>query len=199
MIGTLHKTEHGWVVRYTKDFDSDVVPYIGNDSIPLHQETFDPNTKQPIIPLEEDKEVEFELKYQWDVGMTKIIDVALIVNEVTEKKIHIKPKIPEYITCAAIWYKDLSDSRFKPKNINEGIVVCGHRHHNCIDIMASLGKLRSVKFAPDGVGESIQGFMTSKNRFVDRLEAAEIAISSGQVDRRLLDNPLIGLFSEDLY
>jgi hypothetical protein len=65
--------------------------------------------------------------------------------------------------------------------------------------MATLGKLRTVTFSPDGVGESIEGFMTSRNRFVDRLEAAEIAINSGQVDRENLDNPIIGLFSEDLY
>jgi hypothetical protein len=105
----------------------------------------------------------------------------------------------EYITCAAIWYKELPNQHFPPKNIKEGLVVCGHRHHNCIDIMATLGKLRTVTFSPDGVGESIQGFMTSRNRFVDRLEAAEIAINSGQVDRENLDNPIIGLFSEDLY
>ena len=105
----------------------------------------------------------------------------------------------ERITCAAIWYKELPTSVFKPINIDKGIVVCGHRHGNCIDIVKSLSGLRSVQFTPDGVGESIQGFLTSNNRFVDRLEAAEIAISAGQVYRNFLDNPKIGLFSEDLY
>ena len=66
----------------------------------------------------------------------------------------------ERITCAAIWYKDLPDSVFKPTNIDKGIVVCGHRHGNCIDTVKSL---------------------------------------SGQVYRNFLDNPRIGLFSEDLY
>jgi hypothetical protein len=33
----------------------------GYDSLPLHQETFDPTTKQPIIPLEDGKQVEFEI------------------------------------------------------------------------------------------------------------------------------------------
>lgn len=111
-----------------------------------------------------------------------------------------KPFPPdEYITCAAIWYKELPKQNFPPKNIDKGIVVCGLRHSNCIDIMKTLGELRTVRFAPDGVGETIQGFMTSENRFVDRLEAAEIAIKSGQVLRNFLSNPLIGLFSEDLY
>jgi len=33
----------------------------------------------------------------------------------------------EYITCAAIWYKELPNQHFLPKNIKEGLVVCGHR------------------------------------------------------------------------
>jgi hypothetical protein len=107
--------------------------------------------------------------------------------------------INESITCAAIWYKDLPDSVFKPVNVDKGLVVCGHRHGNCIDIVKSLSGLRTVQFSPDGVGESIQGFLTSKNRFVDRLEAAKIAIKAEQVKEELLYNPRIGLFSEDLY
>lgn len=106
---------------------------------------------------------------------------------------------PEYILCAAIWYKDLPTQRLLPKNIDKGIVVCGHRHGHCIDTMKTLGELRTVKFAPDGVGEHEQGFLTNLNRFVDRLEAAEIAVKTGQADRNLLHNPRIGLFSEDLY
>jgi hypothetical protein len=105
----------------------------------------------------------------------------------------------EYILCAAIWYKDLPTQRLLPKNVDKGIVVCGHRHGHCIDIMRSLGTLRSVTFGPDSVGENEQGFLTSKNRFVERIEAAEIAVRQGQVQSDLLINPLIGLFSEDLY
>jgi hypothetical protein len=105
----------------------------------------------------------------------------------------------EHILCAAIWYKDLPTQRLLPKNIEKGIVICGHRHGHCIDTMKTLGELRTVKFAPDGVGEHEQGFLTNLNRFVDRLEAAEIAVKTGQADRNLLHNPRIGLFSEDLY
>ena len=49
------------------------------------------------------------------------------------------------------------------------------------------------------MGKSIQGFLTSKDRFVNRKEALEIAIAAGQVNENELGNPLIGLFSEDLY
>ena len=105
----------------------------------------------------------------------------------------------EYITCSAIWYKDLPTSTFLPKNVTNGVVVCGHRHGNCIDIMKTLGTLRSVVKGPDSVGDYQQGFLTSHNRFVDRLEAMQIAIDQNQVKEENLYNPLIGLFSEDLY
>jgi hypothetical protein len=43
-------------------------------------------------------------------------------------------------------------------------------------------------------GEEIQGFLTNKNRFVDREEGAKIAFTAKQVNE-----PLKQLFSEDLY
>lgn len=105
----------------------------------------------------------------------------------------------EYIICSAIWYKDLPTQTFLPKNIDKGIVVCGHRHGHCIDIMKTLGQLRSVINGPDSVGEYEQGFLSNLNKFYDRFEAMRIAIDNGQVEYDKLYNPLIGLFSEDLY
>jgi hypothetical protein len=105
----------------------------------------------------------------------------------------------EYILCAAIWYKDLPTQHFLPKNIDKGIVVCGHRHGHCIDVMRSLGTLRTVTFGPDSVGEHEQGFLTNTNRFVDRLEALEIARSANQIKPDEIINERIGLFSENLY
>lgn len=103
----------------------------------------------------------------------------------------------EKIICAAIWYKDLPDQHFLPNNIQQGIVVCGHRHGHCIDIVKSLSGLRSVQIAPDGVGESVQGFLTNTNRFVDREDALIIAKSADQLnDRVRYGNEL---YSEDLY
>lgn len=105
----------------------------------------------------------------------------------------------EYITCAAIWYKKLPTQNQLPKNIEEGVVICGHRHGNCISTLKSLTGLRSVFTGPESVGEYEQGFMTSRNRFVDRKEAMMIAINCNQVQSENLHNPLIGLFSEDIY
>ena len=105
--------------------------------------------------------------------------------------------LTEKIVCSAIWYKELPNSNFKPKNIDKGIVVAGLRHANCIDIVKSLANLRTVKNSPDGVGGTIQGFLTNKNRFVDRIEGAGIALSSGQIEK--LSYSTNELFSEDLY
>ncbi len=102
----------------------------------------------------------------------------------------------EKILCAAIWYKDLETQTFLPKNIEKGIVVCGHRHGHCIDIVKMLSGLRTVQIAPDGVGESIQGFLTNTNRFVDRKEAWKIAVDADQI----VNQSTIGtLYSEHLY
>lgn len=47
---------------------------------------------------------------------------------------------------------------------------------------------------PIEVGEIVQGFLTNKNRFVDRKEGGEIAFAAGQI-KELKRH----LFSEDLY
>lgn len=104
----------------------------------------------------------------------------------------------ERILCAAIWYKDLPTQRLLPKNIERGIVVLGHRHGHCIDVVKQLAGLRTVQFSPDGVGENVQGFLTNTNRFVDREEAFDIAESSNQLNDRTRFTSRT-LFSEDLY
>lgn len=108
----------------------------------------------------------------------------------------------EYIVCAAIWYKDLKlfkdIPQVRPKNIETGIVITGHRHGHCIWTLLSLTGKRTVTHAEDAAGESKQGFLTSKNRFVDREEGLIIALDQDQV----LDISQIRgkqLFSEDLY
>jgi hypothetical protein len=102
----------------------------------------------------------------------------------------------EYILCAAIWYKDLVlkqvfDSNVLPVNCDRGLVFCGHRHPQCMYTMCSITGLRSVE--PE-VGEYVQGFLTSTNRFVDRYEGGEIAFKAGQ-SREFLRT----LYSEDIY
>lgn len=102
----------------------------------------------------------------------------------------------EYILCAAIWYKDLKlkitfEHNVLPVNCDRGLVFCGHRHPHCLYTMGSITGLKSSEHE---VGEYIQGFLTSKNRFVDRKEAAIIAYKSVQI----LEEKTT-LFSEDLY
>jgi hypothetical protein len=84
----------------------------------------------------------------------------------------------EKISASAIWYMDLKPEKggFKnPTNIDSGLVVLGHRHSDIIlNVYNLLGK-RSTLIGPDSIGESMQGFVTNKNRFVDRIEALEIA------------------------
>ena len=105
----------------------------------------------------------------------------------------------EYILCAAIWYLDLPmkkpevlDNRgFRPYNVDKGVVISGWRHGNCIYQMVGITGLRSV---PPEAGKEIQGFLTSKNRFVDREEGGRIAFDAGQTDELKQT-----LYSEDIY
>jgi hypothetical protein len=115
------------------------------------------------------------------------------------KEKHSKDKNKEYILCAAVWYLELPmvkpnvlDNRgFRPYNVDKGVVFSGWRHGNCIYQMVAITGLRSV---PSESGPEIQGFLTNKNRFVDREEAAQIAFDAGQTETLLKR-----LFSEDLY
>lgn len=103
----------------------------------------------------------------------------------------------EYILCAAIWYKELYLKRpdvlehrgFRPYNLHKGIVFSGWRHPNCLYQMVAITGLKNHE-----AGESVQGFLTNKNRFVDREEAAIIAANAQQIRERKET-----LFSEDLY
>ena len=100
----------------------------------------------------------------------------------------------EYIMCSAIWYKQLPKQSSLPINIEKGVVVCGYRHNDIISTVKSLTELRTVKLGPDSVGETVQGFLTSTNRFIDRVEAARIAVRNGQISEEKKQ-----LFSEDVW
>lgn len=100
----------------------------------------------------------------------------------------------EKIICSAVWYKDLPSAPYQPINIDTGLVVYGVRHVHCVGIVKALANLRSVQVADDGVGDMVQGFVTTDYRFVNREEAAIIAFESQQIKQKKLT-----LFSEDLY
>ena len=93
----------------------------------------------------------------------------------------------EYILCAAVHFRDEIKREHQPKNIESGIVVCGRRHHNAL--------MTLFEFAKEPKSEKVkQGFITNKDRFVDRKEAAQIAYKCGQISKEQKT-----LFSEDLW
>ncbi len=100
----------------------------------------------------------------------------------------------EYILCAAIWFDDGRIHKFQPKGIDVGIVLCGYRHNNIFTQIGGLVKERKEL----GIYEKEQGFLTSYNRFVGRVEAYNIAVSAGQVEPST-NNPEEELYSEQLY
>lgn len=98
----------------------------------------------------------------------------------------------EYIICAAIHYLELAKDVHSPRNIMSGLVVCGRRHHNIISVMSILGVRTAT--APH-----IQGFMTSKDRFLNREDAGKLAMEIGQVERTQDQEEVPTLISEELY
>lgn len=100
----------------------------------------------------------------------------------------------ERIVCAAIW---LDDGQHHPHQPTEtGIVVCGHRHAQCI-LMAGMLDPAKVVVTREMTAGRHQGFLTSWNRYVGREEALKIAMREGQVREKVGAAHI--LFSEDLY
>ena len=87
----------------------------------------------------------------------------------------------EYVICAAIWYKHKfrkpAPRGFLAQNISEGMVIGQWRHGNCIYVHNQSRLCRCISN-----GRQVQGFLTSKGRFVDRWQAMELAYMAGQVD-----------------
>ena len=96
----------------------------------------------------------------------------------------------EKILCAAIWYKNVPTALHQPINVDRGVVISGHKHGS---IIAAMGSFNIKTHASPGLCE--QGFLTDKNRFLNRKEARELVIQTGQCVPEF-DNEL---YSEDLY
>lgn len=94
----------------------------------------------------------------------------------------------ELIMCAAIHVDDVIDHMYQPYNIDKGIVFCGWRHP-CIfsQIRAAYG---------DQYSDSVQGFLTTKNRFLNRDESLELVKQTGQLKGKIIGGTLT---SEDLW
>jgi hypothetical protein len=83
MKGILKNTPAGWYVWYSVMRDEITSGY---DSIPVYQETFDFNGKQPIVPLVEGKKVEFKIEDFWETGGDEGIKLAKLIIPKEEPK-----------------------------------------------------------------------------------------------------------------
>ena len=107
----------------------------------------------------------------------------------------------EYIICSAIWYKDGTEAPrgMIAQNIDSGVVIGQWRHGNCINIRATNPAWnkktleersnRENQAVPmdvladrwDDEYDCVDGFLTSKGRFVDRWQGMAVAYLAGQI------------------
>ena len=97
---------------------------------------------------------------------------------------------PEYLLCAALYVQDGQEHVHQPRNIKNGFVICGRRHHNCYALARVMGYVNIITLPV------IQGFLTSDDNFLDRPAALALAIKSGQVPTGFKKREL---FSEDVW
>lgn len=118
------------------------------------------------------------------------------ISSLNQEVLKLKSKPDEYILCAAIWYKDfeMPKNANQVKNIDKGVVLCGHRHGHIISQMIAITGKRTCTFGENATGESVQGFLTNKNRFLNRKEAHKLFVENGGKPE-FKDE----LYSEDLY
>lgn len=118
-------------------------------------------------------------------------------------------KKQEFIICSAVWFKDEYQYSEQPINVGLGFVVCGRRHNNCFQVFNMINKDFTITKE-----NTICGFLTNTNRFVDRKEGFVIAQKQNQLlypelhnkdieirflnsEKHKLDEPI--LTSEDLF
>lgn len=148
---------------------------------------------------------------QWGVNQsllkTRYIDNIRIINEsglyslILSSKLESAKRFKRWITSEVLpsirktgEYKTSSDGKkrpHQPTNIPSGAVFCGLRHPSILSQLAAYGIAHKNR--------SVQGFLTSKNRFLTREEASELVRNNNQemvVDRSAIREQL---YSEDLY
>jgi len=112
------------------------------------------------------------------------------MRDIERLNAHLNNGKVEYVMCAANYYDDGCDYLYQPYNIDKGFIIGGWRHPCCG--LSYLGASKETKHWDN----CIQGFLTTKNRFLTRTEALVLVKENGQ-----LTKPLIGgiLTSEDLW
>lgn len=104
-------------------------------------------------------------------------ETRYLLNEID----YLRPQSVETVICSAI------------KTV-EGLIVRGHRHGDCMRTASQIPRVDDEK-----LNESEQGFITSRNRFVDRLEGRRLQDAAGIPSVALGGYRGAVLFSEDLY
>jgi len=118
--------------------------------------------------------------------------------------------LQEYIACSAIYYPNGDKFQLQPANIDNGFVACGHRHAHCRIPLVEMFYPNWQEERDSGmpleeqprihvIRNEIQGFLTSKNRFVDRIEGMAIALAADQILPDRKRNLQEILYSEDIY
>lgn len=99
------------------------------------------------------------------------------------------------VICAAI--KLIDTNSVLPEG-DEDLIVCGHRHRDCFEIISQLCEgwhSKNIK--------RIQGFINHKGEFLDRKKALAHAKECGQLSETHRyyqeDHNINELYSEDLY
>lgn len=82
----------------------------------------------------------------------------------------------EKILCTATWFKKGTCPEKGPKNIYVGYVICGYDRESIDNLHVHL-----TNDYPRNIEDVELGFLTTENRFVDRVEAMSIACKSDQV------------------
>jgi len=106
-----------------------------------------------------------------------------ISNQLSLQATRIQQENKEICICAAIEMKD-------------GYIIRGHRHSDCIRTASQIPKYKEER--PSGRN---QGFVTSKGRYVDRLEGARLQKEAGikSIMSECQEYLYGELYSEDLY
>jgi len=83
----------------------------------------------------------------------------------------------EYIVCSAIWLKSQGQSFSSTiGSVPNGVVFPGLKHKDCMSLISSM---IPIEYFP--AFEFIEGFLTSENKFVNRVATRFIAKRSVQI------------------
>lgn len=109
----------------------------------------------------------------------------------------------EYIIASAIHYDDGKEYNFQSVyGVETGFVICGFRHPLIISVLPTnphyeIDKTNNPLTNNSSIISSEQGFLTSRGRFVNRMEGANLAILAGQVENENVKGGK--LYSEDVF